>query len=133
MIEGLIGLLAAQLAGTLLAAALGLPIPGPVLGLVLLLAYLLLRRGPPPGLNRAAQTLLAYLPLILIPPSVGLMEHLPLLARQALLLVAVIVGSTLLSLIVCGWLGQRLLGRHPPGVGGEPASPAADPGGRQDG
>lgn len=109
MIEGLIWLLTAQLCGELLAALTGIPIPGPVLGMVLLLLVLILRGGPSRSLADLSAQLLRYLPLILIPPSVGLMDHLPLLRENALLLAAVIIGTTLVSLLFSGWLNRRLL------------------------
>ncbi|MEN8721186.1 MAG: CidA/LrgA family protein, partial [Oceanococcaceae bacterium] len=63
-------------------------------------------------LSTTAQTLLQYLPLILIPVSAGVMAHTALLYQHALLLVGVIVLTTLLSLIVCGRLAQALINRH---------------------
>lgn len=109
MIHGLVALLSAQLLGELISAICGLPVPGPVIGLILLFSWLCLRGGPGPELSQTAHTLLRYLPLLLIPPCVGLMEHLPLLARHAELLLAIILGTTALSLVVSGLLGRTWL------------------------
>lgn len=112
ILHGLIALLAAQLAGELLCELLGLPLPGAVVGMLLLLAVLAVRGRVTPALSTTAQTLLQYLPLILIPVSAGVMAHAALLRQHALLLVGVIVLTTLLSLIVCGRLAQALINRH---------------------
>lgn len=115
MVPGLIALLSAQLAGEILARLLHLPIPGPVIGMLLLFTVLMLRGGPGRPLARLSRGLIRYLPLILIPPSVALMDHLSLLRTHALLLAAVIAGTTLASLVVSSLLGQRLL--HEPRKG----------------
>ncbi len=111
MVPGLIALLSAQLVGEILARLLQLPIPGPVVGMLLLFIVLMLRGGPGPSLAQLSQNLIRYLPLILIPPSVALMDHLPLLRHHALLLSVVILGTTLVSLLVAALLGQQLLGK----------------------
>ena len=108
MIEGLIWLLSAQLAGELLSALLHLPIPGPIIGMLLLLIALAVRGGPGRPLSRVSRSLIRYLPLILIPPAVGLMDHLPLLRQHGDVLLATIVGTTLLSLILAALLGRGL-------------------------
>ncbi len=109
MVPALIALLSAQLAGEVLAQWLHLPIPGSVIGMLLLFCILLLRGGPGRPLARLSRGLIRYLPLILIPPSVALMDYLPLLRAHAGLLAVVIVGTTLASLLLSAWLGQRLL------------------------
>jgi holin-like protein len=106
MIQGLVALLSAQLLGELISTVFGLPVPGPVIGLILLFAWLCLRGGPSTELSQTAHTLLRYLPLLLIPPCVGLMDYLPLLARHAELLLAIILGTTALSIVVSGLLGR---------------------------
>nr|MBV6628894.1 CidA/LrgA family protein [Oceanococcus sp. HetDA_MAG_MS8] len=106
MIQGLVALLSAQLLGEILSAALGLPVPGPVIGLIVLFVWLCLRGGPSNELSQTAHTLLRYLPLLLIPPCVGLMDHLDLLAMHAELLLAIILGTTALSLVLSGLLGR---------------------------
>ena len=69
-------LLGCQLAGELIVRALGAPVPGPVLGMVLLCAILALRGSTPATLHSTANGLLAHLSLLFVPAGVGVMVHL---------------------------------------------------------
>lgn len=112
MIAGLTALLACQLAGEVLARALALPVPGPVVGMLLLLAALLLRRRPvPSGLGGVADALLSNLGLLFVPAGVGVVLHLPLLAQQGAAIALAVLGGTLLAVGVTGLLAQALLRR----------------------
>ena len=91
MIGGLLSLLLCQLAGEALARALGLPVPGPVLGLALLL--------------------LAHLGLLFVPAGVGVVMHLEVLAGDAGAIALAVLGGTLLAIGVTGLLAQRWLSR----------------------
>ena len=110
MLRSLSILLAFQLAGEMLAALLHLPLPGPVLGMLLLFLALVLRGRVSPGLAEDAQYLLRYLPLILIPPSVGIMDYWGLLADNALAVGLTIVLTTALSLAASALLLKHLAG-----------------------
>ena len=72
MIFHLTVILGCQLAGELIAAAAGLPLPGPVLGMVILFAGLMFR-GLPRGLATVADALLGNLSLLFVPAGVGVM------------------------------------------------------------
>lgn len=102
-------LLVFQLVGEAMSYAAHIPVPGPVLGMVLLaLWYMLRRREPDHGMQRTADGLLEWLGLLFVPAGVGIVANLALL-RSAWLPVSVgLVGSTLLTLITTGWLMQRL-------------------------
>lgn len=95
-------LVGCQLVGDWLAERLGLPLPGPVLGLALLLGVLSLRAAPIPALDRAAAPLLRHLSLLFIPAGTGVVLHLELLRVEWLPITAAIAVSTLLSLIITG-------------------------------
>ncbi len=110
MLRSLTILLAFQLAGEALAALLDWPLPGPVLGMALLFAALLIRGRVSAGLGEDAQQLLRYLPLVLIPPSVGIMDHWHTLAADGWAVATTIVITTLLSLVLAAAL-MRLLAR----------------------
>ncbi len=112
MLRSLTVLLAFQLAGEMLQALLQLPVPGPVLGMLLLLLVLGLRGRVSPGLGEDAQQLLRYLPLVLIPPSVGIMNHWDLLRANALAVSLVIIVTTALSLVLAAATLARLSGRR---------------------
>ncbi len=105
MIHGFALLLACQLAGEALSRSLGLPVPGPVLGLVLLLTGLRVsaRIGRPAleaGVGPVADGLLRHLALLFVPAGVGVVQHAGLVAEHGPALLAALVGSTVLTLAV---------------------------------
>ncbi len=93
-------LLACQLAGEVASRATNLPIPGPVLGMVLLLCGLLALRRVPDALERTSRGLLDNLSLLFVPAGVGIVQHLDILRAQWLPIAAAIVGSTVLTMLV---------------------------------
>lgn len=111
MLRSLTILLVFQLAGECLSALLNWPVPGPVLGMLLLLSVLILRGRLSAGLADDAQHLLRYLPLILIPPSVGIMDHGPTLREEGLAVGLTIVLTTIFSLLLAAGLMRIMLGR----------------------
>ncbi|WP_418127421.1 CidA/LrgA family protein [Variovorax sp. KK3] len=98
-LRGLAWLLVLQSVGELLSRGLSLPLPGPVVGLVLLLAALRfpLVREP---VAECANFLLSHLSLLFIPVGVGVMTHLGLLAQYGGRMLAVIALSTWIGLAV---------------------------------
>jgi len=113
VIPAITALLACQLLGEVLARALGLPVPGPVIGMVLLFAVLLARgRETPAPLGRAADGLLDNLGLLFVPAGVGVVLHLPLLARDGAPVSLAILAGTLAAIAATGRLAQWLLRRH---------------------
>jgi holin-like protein len=99
-------LLVCQLLGTVIAHAAGWPIPGPVLGLVLLLGFLILHRGPPRAVRETAQGLLRNLGLLFVPAGVGIITQFPVLRKNALAIAVAIPVSTIIALSVTGLLMQ---------------------------
>ena len=113
MIQGLATLLLFQSLGEALAQLSGAPVPGPVIGLVLLLAILVVRqrRGLAEWapLAQAADGLLAHLSIFFIPAAVGVMLYWEPLAREGLAWIVAIVASTVASIAVTAWfLKDRL-------------------------
>ncbi|MEE7449581.1 hypothetical protein MRF4_18205 [Methylobacterium radiotolerans] len=113
MIASLALILLAQLLGEALARGAGVPIPGPVIGMGLMFAFLLLRDTPRLGLPRVlpkpltdgtlettARGLLMNLSLLFVPAGVGVVGRLDLLRAQGAKLALVLVVSTALSLLV---------------------------------
>lgn len=111
---GLVVLLLAQMAGLAVSALLGLPIPGVVLGIVLLVVLGLLRptRAVLRVADPAATPLLAHLQLLFVPPGVGIILELRSLAQNALPIALAVGGSFVVTLLVAGWLLQALLRRQ---------------------
>lgn len=121
MLNALTILLVFQLIGEVIARASGLPLPGPVIGMALLFAALLIRGGLPDSLRSTAGGLLKHLSLLFVPAGVGVVLHLQLIADQwqaisAALLVSTIVTIAVSALMMIGL--DRLTGRKP--AAGEP-------------
>lgn len=103
MIRGFTFLLLCQLAGEMTARGLGLPVPGPVVGLVLLVVLLVAAeksgRLDPASLEKShigqvSGGLLANLTPLFVPAGVGLVQHTGLLGRYGLALGLTILVST---------------------------------------
>jgi holin-like protein len=107
-LRGFAWLLVLQSAGELLARALRLPLPGPVVGLVLLLLALRFEAVRTP-VAACADFLLAHLSLLFVPVGVGVMTHLGLLGEYGARLLAVIVLSTWVGLAVTALLLRALV------------------------
>jgi putative effector of murein hydrolase LrgA (UPF0299 family) len=109
MIASLSLILLCQLAGEVIVRGLGLPMPGPVLGLLFLLLLLLARdrfkvlaRGPlqRDGVESASRGLLANLSLLFVPAGVGVVQKLDLVAAHGIAVAAVLVVSVVVTLLV---------------------------------
>ena len=110
MILGFLALLGCQLVGQFVVDVFALPVPGPVVGMVLLLIMLLIRRPPlTSGVVRAADGLLRHLQLLFIPAGVGLIAYLHVIGTQWRPIVAGIVLSWLLGLLVTAAVGVTVL------------------------
>ena len=99
-LDFIIVILVCQLAGEVISVAAGIPIPGPVIGMALLFAGLMIRRGVPDGLATTAGGFLDHLALLFVPAGVGVLLHLPLLQREYPAIVAALIGSTLVTIVV---------------------------------
>ncbi len=108
-LRGLALLLVLQSAGDGLAHALRLPVPGPVLGMVLLIAALRVERLRTP-VRAIAELLLSHLSLLFVPVGVGVITHLDLLSSNGGPLLAAIVLSTWVGMAVTALVLRRLLG-----------------------
>ena len=111
MIQGFLILLAFQLLGESLVVVLGLPLPGPVIGLVLLLVGLLGLGRIPNSLKITSDGLLSNLALLFIPAGVGLVLHFDLLASEGWIILLALVISTILATLVTTALFQWLMKR----------------------
>ncbi|MDB0043844.1 CidA/LrgA family protein [Planktomarina temperata] len=100
MLRALGLLLGCQLAGEFITRGLGLPIPGPVLGLVILLAALALRPPLASALRPTTQVILAHLSLMFVPAGVGVIGNLDVLSSDWARLLVVLILSTILSMLV---------------------------------
>jgi len=102
-------LLAFQLIGEAATFALALPVPGPVLGMTLLLVAVALRRDLLARLRPTSGTLLTHLSLLFVPAGVGVMVHGARLAAEGVAIVVAIVISTVLALAATALTVRALL------------------------
>jgi len=111
VIPALATLLVFQLLGEALVLMTGVPMPGPVVGLALLLFTLVLRPSVLVAIKPTAQTLLQHLSLLFVPAGVGVMLHLQRLGNEALAIGVALVVSTLVGLasaaLTMAWLMKR--------------------------
>ena len=107
ILRGFAWLLLCQSAGELLAKGLGLALPGPVIGMLLLLLALNAGFVRVP-VAAAADALLAHLSLLFVPVGVGVIAHLALVSQFGLRLLVVVVLSTLLGMAATALLLRRL-------------------------
>ena len=106
-------LLACQLAGETLARALAVPMPGPVIGLIMLLMLLFAveRRHlveaatvDETALGKVSNSLLAVLGILFVPAGVGVIQNLGLLGEYGVALFVTLLVSTVLTLGVTVWV-----------------------------
>jgi holin-like protein len=119
MIASLSLILLCQLIGEVFVRGLGLPMPGPVIGLLVLLLLLLARnrfpslaRGPlqSDGVEGASRALLAVLSLLFVPAGVGVVQKLHLLADHGIALLLILAASVVVTLLAT--VGTFLLASH---------------------
>ena len=116
MIPALAVLLVCQLVGEALVRTLALPVPGPVVGMALLLLALIVRPALLTALRPTTQTLLQHFSLLFVPAGVGVMLHLQRLGEEALAIGVALVISTWVGLasaaLTMAWLIKRSASRR---------------------
>ena len=119
MLNSIFLILFFQLVGEFIQKFLELSIPGPVIGLFLLLIMLLLSKKNyykipvnfQINLINSAENLLNYLPLLFIPVGVGVVMHLSLLEDNLVPVMLVIIIGTLLTLAVTAFVMDKTFKR----------------------
>ena len=117
MLNSIFIILFFQLIGEFFQKFLELSIPGPVVGLFLLLTILLVSKKShykiPIKFERkllnSSENLLNYLPLLFIPVGVGVVMHLSLLEENLVPVMLVIIIGTLLTLALTAFVMDKLL------------------------
>src|SRR5438477_5738232 len=113
MIAGLVEIFIFQGIGELVSRYAMPLIPGPVIGLVLLLAWFRIRNRVSPAVASVAGALTQHLGLLFVPAAVGVVLFWPHLKANALAVVAALVGSVVLT-IACAAIVLRVLTPRPP-------------------
>ena len=100
MLPALAALLLCQLAGEAVVRALELPVPGPVIGMVILFALLAAKAPLPSMMQDTADGILRHLSLLFVPVGVGLVNNLDRLGTDGLKLFLVVIVSTVIALTI---------------------------------
>jgi len=95
-------LMSFQFAGEALVTTIGVPFPGPLCGMLLLLAYLYLRGGPSDDLVVTGSKLIDNLGLLFVPAGTAIVAYGALFATDGLAILAALVISTLLAVVIGG-------------------------------
>ena len=99
-LNGVTLLLIYQLVGEISVMLLRIPVPGPVLGMVMLFLTLLLRRSSSKSLDDASSALLSHLSLLFVPAGVGMMVHFDRIVTEWLPISIALLSSTLITMAV---------------------------------
>lgn len=97
-LNGITLLLIYQLIGEISALLLRLPVPGPVLGMVMLFLTLAFRGRSTPSLDSASSALLGHLSLLFVPAGVGMMVHFDRIINEWLPISMALILSTLITM-----------------------------------
>lgn len=111
MLHGLVLLLGFQFVGELISRLLGLPVPGNVIGMALLLVALSLRLVKEDAVREAAELLLKYMSLFFVPAGVAVMLYFDLIAKEWLPILVGMFVSTFVVMAVTGWVEQLIGGK----------------------
>ena len=97
-LAGATWLLLFQCAGEVVSHLLGLPVPGPVVGMLLLFIALGARNRVPDSIGIAADALAKHLSLLFVPAGVGVMMYFERLAGEWLPIVMALLVSTTVAM-----------------------------------
>jgi holin-like protein len=106
-------LLTCQLAGEAITRSLELPLPGPVLGLLILVAILFAVERwhlvdpatiDETSLGKVSNGLIATFGILFVPAGVGVIQEFDLLGKYGVALAAALLVSTVLTLVVTVWV-----------------------------
>ncbi len=111
LLRGLTWLVLFQLIGTAINHLLVPVLPGPIIGLLLMLGFLVWKGEVGEPLSLAASSLLRYLPLLLVPPAVGVMVYAKDIAADFWAIVGALVLSLVIAMGFVGVLMQHLVKR----------------------
>ena len=109
MLGALTTLLVYQLIGEVIVQVLALPVPGPVIGMLLLFVTLCLRKRIAEPLRDTANGILQHLSLLFVPAGVGVMVHFSRVSGEWLPIIAAVIISTALAIAVSALTMQALM------------------------
>ena len=110
-LNGMATLLFFQLVGEVTVMLLGIAIPGPVLGMIMLFALLLLSGRLPEFLSFTSSNVLAHLSLLFVPAGVGVVTHWQRIGGEWFPILVTLLLSTLIGMAVTAWVMQFVMKR----------------------
>jgi len=109
MIRTLVLAAALALLGDTCADALNVPVPGAVIGMIIVAILFAMRGGVDAGSARLFDAVAPHFSLFFVPAAVGVVASAELLANSWLYVTAAIVLGTTATIAITGMLGQHLL------------------------
>ncbi|HSK68566.1 MAG TPA: CidA/LrgA family protein [Candidatus Limnocylindria bacterium] len=106
---GFLVILLCLAAGNLVSMLLGLPFPGSIIGMLLLLSLLLSGAVKPDTVEKPAMFLVSLMTLFVLPGAVNLMNVFSLFEGVIPQLLLIIVASTLLTILASSATAQRII------------------------
>ncbi|MBQ0833053.1 CidA/LrgA family protein [Marinobacter sp.] len=106
-LNGITLLLVYQLAGEIIVRLLGVSIPGPVLGMVMLFITMMIRGRAPASVEQASTALLSHLSLLFVPAGVGMMTHFGRIADEWLPITFALLLSTVITMVATALIMQQ--------------------------
>ncbi|WP_157673384.1 CidA/LrgA family protein [Endozoicomonas ascidiicola] len=119
ILPGIVTLLFFTVAGEIVNDLFDLPVPGSVIGLILLVVYLQVSANESEGLDKVSQFCIRYLAVLFIPGCVGIFFLSDLLLQQWLPITLAMLVATPVSLVLTALLMQWLLKRFEKASEGE--------------
>lgn len=108
LIPQLLGLWLLNEAGYWIVETLRLPLPGNVMGMLLLFILLQTKVIPLRLIEQASGLLIKHLAFFFIPIAVGFMNYGELFMQNSVALLAAIIGSTAIGILITGVISQKL-------------------------
>ncbi|WP_423196088.1 Murein hydrolase transporter LrgA [Cupriavidus sp. H19C3] len=108
-------LLVFQTIGEVISYALRLPVPGPVIGMLLLFGWLAFDNRLLPVIQGTTSELLKHLSLLFVPAGVGIMVHARTIGSEWLPIVVSLVISTWLAIATTALVTRALMRKPPAG------------------
>ncbi|MBA2873860.1 CidA/LrgA family protein [Thermaerobacillus caldiproteolyticus] len=100
------GLYGFYLIGTWIQHLFHLLIPGSIIGMILLFLLLITNIIKEEWLGQGGKFLLAHLPLLFVPATVGVIEYISLFQGQGVLSIVDVIVSTIIVMVLSGAIGQ---------------------------
>ncbi|GIW49912.1 MAG: membrane protein [Anoxybacillus sp.] len=100
------GLYMLYMIGSFIQQLLHIPIPGSMIGMLLLFLLLMTGIVKEKWVSRGANMLLSHLTLLFIPATVGVMDYVELFSGRGIWSIVIVIVSTMMVMLFVGFIGQ---------------------------